>query len=214
MFKLTKKKIIIIISLIIFIGLFICILFIKKTNGKEIVIKQNNKEIVPEWTYLGSPKLSDGSFFTVKSDSNGNKPNITSNVINNIDITINFPYIYINNKSIVYSPKNLNPANNFKYNPNWSSDLMKGIDENNKFFGYQIEFYNYDTKTIRTYYVTEIDYKTNTVTFNAPIDFTLNGSEAWPFDIWFSTKIPPPKLLNLPADALAIAMATDTTKSA
>ena len=192
MFKLTKNKIIIIISLIIFIGLAIGLpiyfLLIKQNN------KENGKEIENSKPYIGYPTDNSAfEFMTVNSDSNANTPNITSNVINNIDM---IKYLRVRPNCIPNIELNLQ-------SPNPNSCL-----------GYEIQFFKNTINYNYRYYITQIDYKTNTITFNAPIDFSLNGSEAWPFDINIRKNIPPPKLLNLPADALAIAMATDTTKSA
>ena len=170
---------------------------------------------IKTYNYIGD-KIYGFTLCTVESDSNGNKPNITSNVINNIDLTIFFPYVCINNKNIIYSPKNINPLS-LQYDPDLISNLMlsqNSYNPNHYCVGYQIQFFeNTLNNKFYTFNVTELDYKTNRITFNSRRyinNFKLNGSEAWPFDINLSTSIPPPKILNLPAEALVIA--TSTTK--
>ena len=150
-----KTKIILGISIFIILGLIIGLsvyFTLPSNNGGP----SNSRIYIGDEPCYGS--VGNVNYYLAESDSNGNKPDITSNTVN-VDTT----------------------------------KLINFIQNYGCYIGIITNTINYTY----IYYVTKIDAKNNTITFNAPLDFHLSSAEAWPLHI-VSCKslLPPPEIIR------------------
>ena len=116
-------------------------------------------------------------------DVNGQDPDITSNTTTILDITyvLYFYYLYAICNDFTKADAFSHDSNN------WNTFI------NNK-CGFKIKF---SDNNYPEYNITKIDVKNSTITFDAPPNFYLSGSKAWPILLQVTPNENPVEVVNI-----------------
>ena len=174
-----KTKIIIFIISIIVVGVSIglIIYFTNKSASRPAPGPAPGPGPAPEKPNIGDPMAYDppNRFGPINSQNDGNKPDITSNTISNINL--NFILLICN----IWFGENVN-------NKTWSD--VNGVS------CIQLQIVQNTTTYTYAFDITQIDVKNNIITFNAPTDFYLNSQQVWPLWISVNHGGKPVKVIN------------------